>query len=166
MEAGLRRTLEDGGEVEEVRGRALESISSHDGAWVRQAISEAYESDVRGLKVSAVHAMGRSCESRWLPLVLRELSNEDAEIRYEAALACGSLAEEQAVSGLAPLLEDGDGEVQAAAITALGEIGGGAAKELLQGLADNPSQGVREAASEALRESGFGEDPLSIGGGG
>jgi len=163
VEAGLRRTLEDASEVAEVRGRALEAISTHDGAWVRQAISEAYESGVRGLTVSAVHAMGRSCQGRWLPLILRGLSNEEPEVRYEAAVACGSLREEKAVGALAPLLADPDEEVKEAAITALGEIGGGAAKELLLGLADDPAAGVREAAADGLREIGFADEPLSIG---
>ncbi len=163
VEAGLRRKVEDASEVAEVRGRALEAISTHDVAWVRQAISGAYESGVRGLKVSAVHAMGRSCQGRWLPLILRELSNEEPEVRYEAAVACGSLGEETAVGALGPLLADSDEEVKEAAITALGEIGGGTAKELLMGLADDPAPGVREAAADALREIGFEDEPLSIG---
>jgi HEAT repeat protein len=163
VEAGLRRKVEDASEVAEVRGRALEAISTHDGAWVRQAISGAYESGVRGLKVSAVHAMGRSCQGRWLPLILRELSNEEPEVRYEAAVACGLLGEEEAVGALGPLLADPDEEVKEAAITALGEIGGGSAKELLMGLADDSAPGVREAAADALREIGFADEPLSIG---
>ncbi len=162
VEAGLRRALEDSDEVEEVRARALEAIGAHDGAWVRQAIRDAYESALRRLKVSAVHAMGRSCEGRWLPLLLKELSNEDAEVRYEAALACGSLGDERAVSRLAPLLADPDAEVREATIAALGEIGGRQAKTILLDLADDPSPSVREAAMEALAEIDFDENPLSF----
>jgi len=162
VEAALRRKLEDAGEVEEVRRRALEAMGPRDDAWVRQAISEAYESGVRGLKVSAVHAIGRSCQGRWLPLLLRELSNEDPEIRYEAALACAALGDEKAVSHLAPLLADTDEEVRGATIAALGEIGGREAKELLLDLADDPSPSVQEAARDALAESDFAEDPLSF----
>lgn len=163
VETGLRRVVEDGDEIEEVRARALEAIGSHNSSWVRQAIQEAYESEIRRVKVSALHAMGRSCEGRWLPLLLRELCSEEPEIRYEAALACGSLGDERALSHLAALLEDPDPEVKEATIAALGEIGGRQARSFLLGLADDPSASVREAAMEALAEIDFDEDPLSFG---
>ncbi|MBI2913125.1 MAG: HEAT repeat domain-containing protein [Chloroflexi bacterium] len=162
VETGLRRALDKNGEIEEVRARALEAIGPHNSPWVRQAIREAYESGVRGLKVSAVHAMGRSCQARWLPLLLRELSNEDAEVRYEAALACGSLGDERAVTHLAPLLSDRDLEVKSVAIAALGDIGGRQARSILLELRGDPSPGVRDAATDALAEIDFSEDPLSF----
>lgn len=163
LEAALQRVMEDADEVEEVRARALEAIGPHNSAWVRQAIREAYENGVHRVKVSALHAMGRSCEGGWLPLLLRELSSEEPEIRYEAALACGSLGDERVLSHLVPLLEDSDQEVKEATIAAVGEIGGQQAKNLLLGLADDPSPSVREAALQALAEMDFEEDPLSFG---
>lgn len=162
VEAALRRVLEDVTEVDEVRARALEAIGAHDAPWVRQAIREAYESGVHRLKVGAIHAMGRSCEGRWLPLLLRELASEEPELRYEAAIACGALEDERAVPHLAPLLDDPDREVKEAAIAALGEIGGPRAKALLLGLSRDPSPSVREAALAALSQIDFGEDPLSF----
>ncbi len=140
VEEALRRVVKNGNEIEEVRARALEAIGPHNSTWVRQAIREAYESGERRLKVSAVHAMGRSCEGRWLPLLLRELSNEEPEIRYEAALACGSLGDERAVPHLAPLLQDPDQEVKEATAAALGEIGGRRAKSLLLELTGDASE--------------------------
>lgn len=162
VEVGLRRALEDHTENEEVRARALEGIGPYDGPWVRQAIREAYESDRRRLKVSAVYAMGRSCEPRWLPLLLRELVSEEAELRYEAAQACGFLGDQSAVPYLVPLLSDPDDEVKQASIAALGEIGGLAAKGALLELVKDPSQLLREAAVAALAELDFEEDPLSF----
>lgn len=162
IESGLRRVIENGGEIVEVRARTLEAIGSHNDAWVRQAIREAYESDVRRLKVSAVHAMGRSCESRWLPLLTRELANDEAEIRYEAAVACGYLGDEKAVPHLVPLLSDSDLEVSRASIAALGEIGGMEARAALIALADSGSSAVNEAALAALAEIDFEDDPLSF----
>ena len=91
---------------------------------MRQAIQNAYESGDHSLKVSAVHAMGRSAESRWLPLLVHELSSDDAELRFEAAVAIGQVAEESAIPHLVPLLTDEDEEVRSAAVSALGEIGG------------------------------------------
>jgi len=161
-EAGLRDVISNKGEIEEVRARALEAIGPHDDAWVRQAISEAYESGVRRLKVAAVHAMGRSCESRWFPLLLRELSSEEPEVRYEAATALGSLADESAVPQLVAALADPDDEVRDAAIAALGEIGGQAARQALTELAHEGPEASREAARSALAGIDFEHDPLSF----
>jgi HEAT repeat protein len=157
--AGLRRIIEDAREIEEVRARAIEAIGPHDATWVRQSITQAYESGSRRLKVSAVHAMGRSAEPRWLPLVSRELASDDAEIRYEAAVASGSLADEAVVPSLVPHLADDDAEVRAAAIAALGEIGGEAARRALHDLIDGPSKAASEAAAAALAEIEADEDP-------
>jgi len=162
VETGLRQLLEDEDETEEVRARALEAIGAHDAVWVRQAIGDAYESGVRRLKVSAVHAMGRSCEERWLPLVIKELGSEDAEVRYEAVTAAGAIGEESSVPHLAPLLRDEDIEVRQATIAALGEIGGKQARDLLLELAEDPSPTVREAVAEALAGAEFAQDPLSF----
>jgi HEAT repeat protein len=163
VEGALRRILADDKEPEEVRARALEAIGACSSrGWVRQAIQEFYERGVQRLRVSSIHAMGRSGDPRWLPLLFRELCNEDAEARYEAALACGAIGEEEAVSHLWPLLQDGDPEVRSAAIAALGQIGGGEAKSLLISLAADASPSVREALEEALREIDFSEDPLAL----
>jgi HEAT repeat protein len=162
IEAGLKCTLGRAEEVEEVRARALESIGAHNASWVRQAIREAYESGRRRLKVSAVHAMGRSCEPRWLPLLLHELSSDEAEVRYEAAIACGSLADQKAVPHLVRLLEDPDEEVRQVAVAALGEIGGSQAKNALMDAASSEKPALREAALAALSEIDFDEDPLSF----
>ncbi|MDO8615426.1 MAG: HEAT repeat domain-containing protein [Dehalococcoidia bacterium] len=162
VEAGLRRALADAAEVAEVRARALEAIGPYDSPWVRQAIREAYESGVRRLKASAVHAMGRSCEARWLPLLTRELMNEENEIRYEAAVACGWLSDERAVQPLVRLLSEPDEEIRGAAISALGEIGGREAKNALLELADDHSPATRAAALAALAGIDFEEDPLAL----
>jgi HEAT repeat protein len=162
VEEGLRRVVEDDLETEEVRARALEAIGPRGAPWVQGAIEEAYESETRRLRVSAVHAMGRSCQTRWLPTLIRELESEDAEMRYEAATALGSLADRRAALRLAPLLQDGDQEVREAAIAALGQIGGPEAKRLLRELLGDPSPAIVEAAAAAVAEADFAEDPLSI----
>lgn len=161
--AALRRVIENAGEIEEVRARAIEAIGPHDANWVRQAVTQAYESGSRRLKVSAVHAMGRSAEPRWLPLVKRELASDDAELRYEAAVASGSLADEGAVPSLVPLAADPDDEVRAAAISALGEIGGEAARRALDDLTERPSDAASEAAAGTLAEIEADEDALGFG---
>jgi HEAT repeat protein len=161
-EAGLREVISNKDEIAEVRARALEAIGPHDEPWVRQAISEAYESGVRRLKVAAVHAMGRSCEPRWLPLLLRELGSEEPELRYEAATALGSLGDESAVPHLVAHLSDSDEEVRDASIAALGEIGGQEARKALTELAQQGPPAAKDAALAALAEIDFEQDPLSF----
>ena len=160
--ASLRRVVENAGEIEEVRARAIEAIGSHDASWVRQAVTQAYESGSHRLKVSAVHAMGRSAEPRWLPLLKRELASDEAELRYEAVVASGSLADEAAVPSLVPLATDPDDEVRAAAVSALGEIGGEAARRALDDLIDRPSEPASDAAAAAISEIEADEDPLAF----
>jgi len=162
IEAGLRLSLDKDDETIDVRARALEAIGSHNEQWVRDAIRNAYESDVHRLKVSAVNAMGRSCDDRWLPLLVRELTSDDPEVRYEAAVACGSVADERAIPHLAKLVLDPDAEVKQAAITALGEIGGAQAKAALTLLLDSESEATRESAADALAHLDFEEDPLAF----
>jgi hypothetical protein len=161
-EAALRDVISNNDEIEEVRARTLEAIGPHDEPWVRQAISEAYESGVRRLKVAAVHAMGRSCEPRWLPLLLRELGSEEPELRYEAATALGSVGDESAVSHLVTHLSDSDEEVRDASIAALGEIGGQEARSALTELAQEGPPAAKDAALAALAEIDFEQDPLSF----
>jgi len=162
VESGLRAAWMKRGEIEEVRSRVLEAIGAHHDEWVRQAANEAYESGSRRLKVSAIQAMGRSCDPRWMPLVLRELSNDEAEVRYEAAVACGSLGDKGVVAGLVPLLSDSDAEVRHAAVLALGEIGSLQARDALTELAAGGPEDMRDAAKDALASIQFEEDPLSV----
>ena len=161
VEQGLRRTIEDALEVEEVRARALEAIGASSRPWVREAIEAAYGGEEVRLKISALHAMGRSCEPRWLPVLIDELANDDPELRYEAATALGSLADRKAVAYLDPVLQDSDPVVQEAAILALGQIGGSAAKVLLRPLLEDSSPRVKEAATASFAEADFAIDPLS-----
>lgn len=162
MEKALRRVIGDDGEQLEVRARALEAMGACSLPWVRRAIHEAYGGENHRLKVSGIHAMGRNCDLSWLPILFEELKSDDPEMRYEAALACGSLAEEAAVPHLTPLLDDEDAEVREVAIAALGEIGGRAARSVLLRYVDHPSRGVQEAVREALALLDFDEAPLSF----
>jgi HEAT repeat protein len=162
IELGLREALDKDGETIDVRARALEAIGSHNEQWVRDEIRIAYESAQHRLKVSAVNAMGRSGDDRWLPLLVRELSSDDPEVRYEAAVACGSVADERAIPHLVKLVLDSDAEVTQAAITALGEIGGAQAKAALVLLLESESESTRESASDALAALEFEQDPLAF----
>lgn len=162
VENVLHGVIDDDAEEIEVRGRALESIGARNEAWVSDIIEQAFDSGERRLRISATHAMGRSCDAAWLPALYRELENEDAEMRFEAAGAIGMIAEEEAIPYLLPILQDEDAEVQAVVIAALGEIGGNAAKEALEDLLADNELATRELVLAALEDVDFAVDPLSF----
>jgi HEAT repeat protein len=147
----------------EVRCRALEAVAPLSTAEVTRAIGNAYQSDNLRLKASAIYAMGRTCNPSWLSLLLNELGSDEAELRYEAAGACGELEQEAATPYLIKLTSDNDINVQLMAIQALGKIGGRAAREHLEKCLSHPEEPVRDAARQALEELRFGEDPLNAG---
>ena len=162
LETALRVVIENDTEEVEVRGRALESVGARSERWVTDVIEQAFDGADRRLRISAAHAMGRSCDPAWLPRLFDELENDDAEMRFEAAAAVGLIADEGAVPHLLPLLQDEDAEVQATAVAALGEIGGDIAKGALEDLVAAGDAVLGELALDALSEVEFAEDPLSF----
>lgn len=146
----------------DVRRRALESISPLSIPQVKKVISEAYQSPVPELKISSIYAMGKSCDPYWMPTVLKELNNPEAEVRYEAAGACRELEDEAAVPGLIKLIDDFDSDVQMAAIQALGEIGNTEARESLTQCLESEDEVVRQMAEQVLKDMQSKEDPLSF----
>lgn len=164
LRAGLASLAADEASPYGVRRRALESVGvfGRDGA-VRELIRDAYESDDQGLQASALFAMGRSLDRRWLEIVLDELQSSEAELRVEAVRACGALADDDVVSDLAPLAGDPDAEVRHAAIASLGQIGGRAAVRLLRTLAADADEADADLIDEALEEAGTSVEPLRVG---
>ena len=145
----------------EVRRRALESAGYFHGPDVDEAIAAAYASGNSELKQSALAAIGHSLDQRWLPILRAELAGSDPALLYEAAHASGELADqaEALVPLLFPLIESDDVQVYGAAIWALGQIGGDAAKRVLRRIVAEDDSARQEAASEALGELEFNVDP-------
>jgi HEAT repeat protein len=158
----LFSVIEDANRSLEIKRRALEAAAPLSLPQMEKAIARAYQSDVPRLKTSAIFAMGKNCNTRWLPILIKELSNTDAEIRYEAAQACGELGEKEAAPYLSELTTDPDVDVQLAAIQALGKIGGPEAKDSLERCLTDDREAIQQAAEEALNELEEGEDPLSF----
>ena len=158
----LLSVIEDANRPLEVKRRALEAAAALSLPQMEKAIARAYQSGLPSLKTSAIFAMGKNCDLRWLPILIRELSNTDAEIRYEAANACGELGEKEATPYLSELTTDPDIDVQLAAIQALGKIGGPDAKDSLERCLTDDSQVIQQTAELALDELESGEDPLSF----
>jgi len=80
------------------------------------------------------------------------MESPDPDFRIEAAIAAGAIGSEDALDGLALLLEDDEDEVIAAAIEAMGEIGGQEAKRMLEELAEVAPEELQEAILAALEE--------------
>ena len=146
-----------------VTRRALEGLGyyTRDGE-VKDLIIKAYQSDALPLRASALVAMGRSVDERWLPEIGQELSSVEPELRYEAARAAGELGSQELVMPLFSLIRDRDSEIRLAAIWALGQLGGNAATRILKELTTNDDEATREAAQEALLEVTFAENPLNV----
>jgi HEAT repeat protein len=158
----LLTAIDDQGKPIEVKRRALEAAAPLSLPQMEKAIVAAYKSGQPKLRTSALFAMGKNCNHSWLPILLKELSNADAEVRYEAAGACGELGEKEAAPYLVELITDPDVDVKLAAIRALGKIGGPEAKDCLEQCLNEPGEVVRQAAEQALNELEAGEDPLSF----
>lgn len=162
LSQSLLATLADSSKPVDVRRRALEAAAPLSLQQVKQAITESYNNSIPLFKISAIYAMGKNCDLRWLPILLSELTASDSEIRYEAATACGELGEQEAVPYLIDLISDDDDvDVQMASVQALGKIGGNEAKEYLKKCLEHQSEAVRQAATHALYELEIITEPIS-----
>ncbi len=162
VERALLGIINDDNKPIEVRRRALEAAAPLSLPEIKRAIMIAYQSHNPRLRISSIYAMGKNCDRSWLPILLKELANADAEIRYEAVGACGELGEAEAVSHIMELVNDPDINVQLAAIQTLDKIGGTETKECLEHCLNNPSDVIRQAAEQALHGLEVTEDPLSF----
>ena len=136
-----------------VRRRALEGIalSSHPGA--PRLIESAHFDEDPFMRASALYAMGRSADVRWIPYLLPELENESPELRMEAARALGELESTAAVDPMIRMLDtEKDSEVRFAILEALGQIGGEKAKQALQLAIDSENEAEAEIAEIALEQ--------------
>ena len=131
-----------------VRCRALEALAAADRGEIPELIRDAYVSDEEALRISAVHAMGRTADTIWEPIILAELESINPSMRYQAARAAGQLELRSATALLVQMLEDPDPEVLVACIGSLGEIGDEEARPALEALCDDEEVG--EAALTAV----------------
>jgi len=149
----LRRAASDTEAPYAVQRKALESLGPYAAeSEISALIAEAYDSGDHGLQCSAIYAMGRSLDSRWLPTILMELESEEPEIRFEAARAAGLLGAADALPVLLEAAHDDDAEVRHVAISAIAQIGGRGAVRALQRLAEDAGEADIELIDAALDE--------------
>lgn len=160
-EEALLETIHNADENVNVQRRAVEAIAFSSRPGVVEIIEAAYYSDDEKVQVSAVFAMGRSADKRWLPLVIEELDNNNSELRFEGARACGELEAKGAVNKLVFIIdEDPDLEVQEMAVWALGRIGGDTARQALEACVNSDVEALALAAEESLDELNIFDDAL------
>jgi hypothetical protein len=157
----LRRSAGDADAPYAVQRRALESLGPYaSDPEISSLIMEAFDSADHGLQCSALYAMGRSQELRWLPIVLEQLENEDPEIRFEAARAAGLLGSADALPVLLQAAHDDDAEVRHVAISAISQIGGRGAVRALERLAEDAGEADLELIQAAIDDVNTLLEPL------
>ena len=120
---------------------------------IQNAVEAFYHSGDAELRMGAIQAMGRSGNSRWLPLLDSAVRSTDSDVRQ---LVARSLApfEAEVVPLLTMLVrEDPEGPVRLEAIQSLGIVGGRKALESLQTLRDYVSDDEIEAIDIAMSEA-------------
>lgn len=136
-----------------VQRKALESLGAFASEpAISEVIDRAYESGDHGLQCSAIYAMGRSLQRRWLNQVLAELESDDPELRFEAARAAGSLESADALPLLIDAAQDDDAEVRHAAINAIGQIGGRGAIRALERLSEDAGEADLELIESTIED--------------
>jgi len=150
------------GESLEVRRRALESVAYTCAPEVLEALETAYYHEDEQMRLSAIVGMGRSCDRRWTTIILDELESDWAAMRYEAALASGSLTLREAVPILTRLLDDADPQVRDAVIWSLGQVGGAQAKQALLVALEDADEDTAAALEEALAEQALSNGDIDF----
>ena len=121
-------------------------------------IESAFERTDPTWVASALRAMGRSHDERWLEDVIGKLLDDDPRIKFAAVEAAGELNIQDAGPILLKMLEDEeeDDDVVAAAIWSLSQIGGDDARIYLLNLIENTEdEDLVEFLEDALENLEF-----------
>lgn len=125
-------SIMDNEDIEKVRQRALESLGFSSDSRVAGLIEDAYDFGDEDWQASALFAMGRSVDERWVPSIMESLEHPNSEINREAARAAGELEIDEAIPLLISLLHDDVADVRLSATWALSQIGGEVASDALE----------------------------------
>jgi HEAT repeat protein len=129
--------IANGEEAPQVRRAALESLGYSSREEVPALIEQAFKSDDRSWKASALFAMGRSANQIWKPQVMSMLESSVPLFRAESARAAGELELSESVPFLLEMLDDPDDNARSASIWALSQLGGEGVREALEAIYDD-----------------------------
>ena len=149
------------GEPVEVVRRAVAALGVFDDADTNALIAATYDRDTIDDRAAALEAMGRSCNSDYLPTLRAESTAREREVRFEATRALGELALGESTPNVEDRLTDPDRAVRFAAVVALGQIGSRAAMTALrEHRGDSPDADWQEAVDASLAEASYADNPL------
>lgn len=143
-----------------VRRRALEALGYATHPDVAGFIEQAYETDNEEWLQSALFAMGRTYNARWIDWILDMFDHPDSLVRYEAVRAAGELEAKAAREPIFDLLEEGtdDEDIYFAAIWSLSKIGGRGVRDLIESsLEETDDPDEIQFLEEALENLNFTE---------
>lgn len=134
------------------RRYALESLGFAIEEDVLEIIREAYNSEEKLLKLSAVFAMGRNGLLCWKNILMTEIDSRDRAIQQEAISAVGAMGLGEAGTKLLDLTYSPNPDIAKTAIWALAQTGWQGAYERLDELSRISNREIRELAESALEE--------------
>ena len=150
IQESLYKLYFDANTPEEVRRRVLEASVRAPQDWHQSAIQEAYSSDDKSWRLTAVFCMRfvRGFNEQ----IVVALNSEIPEIQYEAVCAAGNWEVDAAWSHIAALINSKDTEkyLLMAAIEAVASIRPQEAAQILIDLTQSEDEDIAEAASEAI----------------
>lgn len=145
-------------EIVEVVRAATVALGVFDDADVGAIIEETYDRGTFDDRLTALAAMGRSCNPRYLPTIQDDTEDDERDVRLEATRALGELGAEAGVPEVIARLDDEDRAVRLAAVASLGQIGNRAAVTALrEHRADEDTDDWRDATDAALAEAALGD---------
>lgn len=143
--------------------RSVESIGVFaDSECVREVIADMLQSDDDEVKVSALVAVGRSQDVRWLTRVLTDFTHSEPNVRAAAARACGLIGERDTLPMLARLGKDVEPEVRRAAMDAIVATGGRPALTVLARLASGADEDEAELIAAAVEKLLSSDDQFEV----
>jgi HEAT repeat protein len=136
---------------ENVRRAAAESIAFLEDPRVLPALSQAIREDTPRVRASAAQGLGQTGRREAVPVLISALEDNDAWVRYFSARALGQLGAPEMVEPLARLAQsDPANHVRAAALGAIGRLGGSRAASILAPFLEASDSDLSRAAIQAL----------------
>jgi len=147
-----------------VRRRAIEALGASSRPEIPELIESSYASADPLWIVSALYAMGRSCDQSWGKQIINRFHHSDESVRLEAIQAAGELELDSARAHLLRLAEDEDqgSELEYAILWSLSQIGGEGVREKLESRLETSSDTEEDFLEEVIENLNLTNDVASF----